>query len=106
MVLHPCTLLNNLFEHEKTSSMCWDFDALVFLHVVCVDVAVRHEGLGLKKEFVTFRLSDASRLSSDVPFLFLFSIPKGPIVFLKFCSLFAFVPMFALMSCPSMIFYF
>ena len=48
MVLQPCTLLNSVFEHEKTSSMCWDFDALVFLHVVCVDVAVRFEGLGLK----------------------------------------------------------
>ena len=104
MVLHPCTLLNIVFEHKKTSSMCWDFDALVFLHVVCVDVAVWLEGLGLKKEFVTFRLSDASRLSSDVPFLFLFSIPKGPIVSLKFCPLFAFVPVFALMSCPSMMF--
>ncbi len=104
VVLHPCTLLNILFEHEKTSSMCCDFDVLVFLHVVCVDVAVWLEGLGLKKEFVTFRLSDASRLSRDVPFLFLFLILKGPIVSLKFCPLFAFVPMFALMSCPSMVF--
>ena len=78
VVLHPCTLLNIVFEHKKTPSMCWDFDVLVFLHVVCVDVAVWLDGLGLKKEFVTFRLSDVSRLSSDVPFLFLFSIPKGP----------------------------
>ncbi len=40
VVLHPCTLLNIVFEHEKTSSMCRDFDVLVFLHVVCIDVAV------------------------------------------------------------------
>ena len=40
VVLHPCTLLNIVFEHKKTPSMCWDFDVLVFLHVVCVDVAV------------------------------------------------------------------
>ncbi len=60
----------------------------------------------MKKEFVTFRLSDVSRLSSDVPFLFLFLIPKGPIVSLKFSPLFTFVPIFALMLCPSMIFNF
>jgi hypothetical protein len=40
VVLQPCTLLNIVFQHEKMSSMCWDFDVLVFLHVVCVDVAV------------------------------------------------------------------
>ncbi len=47
--------------------MCWDFDALGFLHVVCVVVASRFEGLGLKKEFVVFILSDAIRFISMVP---------------------------------------
>ncbi len=104
VVLHPCTLLNIVLKNKNTSSMCWDFDVLVFLHVVCVDVVVCLDGLGLKKEFVIFRLSDGIRLSNDVTFLFLFSIPKGPIVSLKFFPLFAFVPTFALMSCPNMMF--
>jgi hypothetical protein len=34
--------------------MCWDFDALGFLHVVCIIVALRFEGLGMKKVFVIF----------------------------------------------------
>jgi hypothetical protein len=56
--------------------MCWDVDALVgFLHVVCVVVASRFEGLGLKKELVIFMLSDAIRFVSEMPFLFLFSMP-------------------------------
>jgi hypothetical protein len=102
--LHSCTLLKVVFEHENTSSMCWDFDALGFLHVVCVVVASRFEGLGLKKELVIFMLSDVIRFISEVPFLFLFSIPLAPIVSLKCCPLFALVPTFALMSCLRMMF--
>ena len=75
MGLHPCTLLKKVIEHEKTSSMCWDFDALGFLHVVCVVVASGSEGLGLKKELVIFMLCDAIRFISEMPFLFLFSMP-------------------------------
>jgi hypothetical protein len=44
--------------------MCWDFDALGFLHVVCVVVAARFESLGLKKELVIFMLRDAIRFIS------------------------------------------
>ncbi len=51
-------------EHENTSSMCWDFDALGFFHVVCFVVALRFEGLRLKKDFVIFMLSDAIRFIS------------------------------------------
>jgi hypothetical protein len=57
--------------------MCWDFDALGFLHVdvVCIVVASRFEGLGLKKNFVIFMLSGAIRFISEMLFLFLFSMP-------------------------------
>ncbi len=104
MGLHPCTLLKKVFEHENTSSMCWDFDALGFLHVVCVVVALRFKGLGLKKEVAIFILSDAIRFISEVPFLFLFSMPQAPIISLRCCPLFVLVPTFALMSCPRMMF--
>ncbi len=75
MGLHPYTLLKKVFKHKKTSSMHWDFDALGFLHVVCIVVALRFEGLGLKKELVIFMLSDAIRFISNSPFLFLLSMP-------------------------------
>jgi hypothetical protein len=52
MGLHPCILLKIVFKHDGPSSMSWDFNALGFLHVVCVVLATWFDDLGLKKEFV------------------------------------------------------
>ena len=48
--------------------------------------------------------SDAIRLSREVPFLLRFSIPCGPSVPLWIRPVPAFVPTFAFMSCPIMMF--
>ncbi len=53
---------------------------------MCVVVASRVEGLGLKKEFVIFMLSDAIRFISEVPFLFLLCINIKLRVMLKFSN--------------------
>ncbi len=71
---------------------------------MCIVVASRCEGLGLKKEFVIFMLSGAIRFISEVPILFLFSMSYAPIVLLRCCPLFALVTLFVLMSCPRMMF--
>ncbi len=71
----PLYSVKKEFEHKKSSSMCWDLDALGFLYVVCVVVASRFDGFGLKWVLVIFMLSDAIRLISEVPLLFLFSMP-------------------------------
>jgi hypothetical protein len=79
--------------------MRWDFSTL------CVLSWWHSFGdLGLKKEFVIFRLSNTIRFIRDVPFLFLVLIPKAPIVSLKCCLLFALVPTIAFMSCPRIFF--
>jgi hypothetical protein len=81
--------------------MCCDFDALGFLHVVCVEVGGEFEGVGFwKKEFIIFILSEESRFNIEVPFLFLFSIPCFPMTFLWIWLAPWFVPTFAFMSCP------
>ena len=64
-----------LDDMENTSSMCCDLDMLGFLHVMCVDVGNEKDALFWKNELATFISSDVSRFSSDVPFLFLFSMP-------------------------------